>query len=159
MYPNRLCLIFLITYACGLGLALTSMTSVPITLAGGDEDKIVAALQSETAYFYRRDSTAWAGQWSHDEGVMKCYVRNGTYSEQLGWDDIRAAALAYMRLHPQPEPVPTFRPDYTIRITGRGAVVTYVYDDPQRGRKREVRFLVREQGRWKIAYMSTAYYP
>ncbi|MEK6152469.1 hypothetical protein WIW50_04390 [Flavobacteriaceae bacterium 3-367] len=122
------------------------------------ENEIQEALRLETQYFYQRDISKWEGQWSHGPFVMKCYVRDGKYLEQMGWPVIQQSAKDYMKAHPKPEPVPTAMPEYKIEVFGKSALVSYIQLDPTQGRKREIRVMVKEKDQWKIAYMSTNYF-
>lgn len=122
------------------------------------ENEIVEALRLETQYFYQRDIPKWEGQWSHGPYVMKCYLREGQYLEQLGWPVIRQSAMDYMKAHPEPEQPPTAIPEYEMEVFGKSALVSYVQFDPKQGRKREIRVMVKEKDQWKIAYMSTNYF-
>ncbi|MEL6917188.1 MAG: hypothetical protein AAFO99_05600 [Bacteroidota bacterium] len=119
--------------------------------------EIKEALRLETQYFFQRNIKKWEGQWSHGAFVMKCYIREGKYLEQLGWASIRQSARDYMEKHPEPEQPPTDIPAYEIEVFGKSAFVSYMAPDTQRGKKREIRLMVREQGKWKIGYMSTNY--
>ena len=125
---------------------------------GNEEHEVKEALRLETQYFYQRDLEKWEGQWSHKPFVMKCYIRDGKYSEQLGWPVIQKSAEDYMKEHPEPEKPPTDIPDYEIEVFDKSAFVTYVIQDPTRGKKKEIRMMVKENGKWKIGYMSTNYY-
>ncbi|NAS13305.1 nuclear transport factor 2 family protein [Poritiphilus flavus] len=120
-------------------------------------DDIKDALRLETQYFLQRDLRAWEGQWSHEHFVMKCYIRDGKYLEQKGWPVIRQSALDYMQAHPEPEQITMEVPEYEISVFESSAFVSYIQPDPIRGKKREIRLMVRENGRWKIGYMSTNY--
>ncbi|MGB5820993.1 MAG: hypothetical protein WBG90_16025 [Saonia sp.] len=121
--------------------------------------EIKEALRLETQYFYQRDITKWEGQWSHGPFVMKCYIRDGEYLEQLGWPVIRQSAKDYMKAHPEPEQAPTYIPEYEIEVFGKSAFVSYIQQPDAKGvRKREIRLMVREEGKWKIGYMSTNYF-
>ncbi len=119
--------------------------------------EIREALRLETQYFYQRDIANWEGQWSHGPFVMKCYLRDGKYTEQLGWPLIRRSAEDYMKAHPEPERPPTDVPEYKMEVFEKSAFVTYLQFDPKQGRKREIRLLVKENGKWRIGYMSTNY--
>lgn len=122
------------------------------------EQEIKEALRLETQYFYQRDMVKWEGQWSHEPYVMKCYVTDGKYIEQLGWPIIQQSAKDYMKEHPEPEQVPTDLPEYEIKVFGNSAFVSFITHDKIRGKKRDIRLMVRENGKWKIGYMSTNYY-
>lgn len=123
------------------------------------EHEIKEALRLETQYFYKRDVAKWEGQWSHGSFVMKCYVRNGKYTEQLGWPIIQQSAKDYMKAHPKPEKAPTDIPEYEIEVFEKSAFVSYVQMDPTSGiRKREIRLLVKEEGKWRIGFMNTNYF-
>lgn len=63
-----------------------------------------------------------------------------------------------MNEHPEPEEPPTDIPGYEIKVFGKSALVTFVVQDLVRGKKKEIRFMVKEKGKWKIGYMSTNYY-
>ncbi len=119
--------------------------------------EIKESLRLETQYFLQRDLAGWEGQWSHEAFVMKCYLREGKYLEQLGWPVIRQAAADYMQAHPEPEQITMEVPEYEIRVFDSSAFVSYIQLDPIRGKKREIRLMVRENGHWKIGYMSTNY--
>ncbi len=122
-----------------------------------EPEAIQEALRLETHYFYQRDTAKWAGQWSHKPFVMKCYVRNGGYEEQLGWPLIKQSAMEYMKAYPTPETPPQNKPSYTITVFENSAFVTYAAKDEKGNQKREIRLMVKEDGTWKIGYMSTNY--
>ncbi|MEM7380574.1 MAG: hypothetical protein AAF361_05180 [Bacteroidota bacterium] len=132
-----------------------------ITGQSAEEKQAIAeieeSLRLETQYFLQRDLAGWEGQWSHEAFVMKCYIREGKYLEQLGWHVIRKSAVDYMQTYPEPEQISIEVPDYEISVFDSSAFVSYIQLDPIRGKKREIRFMVKENGRWKIGYMSTNY--
>lgn len=57
-----------------------------------EKHEVKEALRLETQYCYQRDIEKWANQWLHEPFVMKSYVRDGKYSEQLGWPVILKSA-------------------------------------------------------------------
>ncbi len=121
---------------------------------------ILRVLNEETIAAFSRDYTGWQDKWIHTPYVTKTYMNfaDSSMTETLGWAEVNQFVVDYFAEHPEPDPLPDPLKDIDVRLYGNGAWVSYVQDDPARGRKRETRLMERIDGEWKIAGMGTVIY-
>lgn len=120
------------------------------------EQQIVQTLKNETRYFCERNLPKWEEQWSHGGFVSKMYAGNTEFVEFSSWQAIRQNTIDHIRNHPAPIQLPDSSVDYRIEHFGNTAWVFYAKQGPK-GPIRETRFMVKENGIWKIARMQTIY--
>ena len=128
----------------------------------GEKQHIIQTLTDETKYFYARNLDDWQDRWSRKSFVSKMYIISDTYTgdrkfkEFKDWNAIKKYTLDYFEEHPNPVPAPESNLNYKIHLFGDAAYVLYSYKGAS-GEVRETRFIVKENGEWKIARMQTIY--
>ncbi len=138
-------------------LALLPLISSCQTSTISDQDAetlIIETLQQETRYFCERDLLKWEEQWSKQPFVSKMYAGNIEFKEFSGWEAIRQNTVDHISDHPDPIPVPQVDQAYTVTVFEETALVMYAKMGEQ-GPIREMRFMVKEGEKWKIARMQT----
>jgi hypothetical protein len=125
-----------------------------------EKQAIIETLNNETKSAFGRDYEGWTRYWVHDNNITKTYINfsDSTFSESLGWEEIRGFVKEYFKKHPAPEPVPQLIDKIDVRLYGTGAWVSYEQQDSLRGLKRETRLMEKVNGEWKIAGMQTTIY-
>ena len=143
-----------------LSLLLACQTPPPQPAPTEEKAAILTTLNNETKAAFLRDYEAWKTHWVHADYVTKVYLDypDSSFSESRGWAPIDDFVRTYIDEHPAPDPLPEPLTDIDVRLYGDGAWVSYDQLDPVRGRKRETRFLEKENGQWKIAGMWTTIY-
>ncbi|MEM6769046.1 MAG: hypothetical protein AAF597_00560 [Bacteroidota bacterium] len=121
---------------------------------------ILKTLNDETASAFSRDYEGWKSHWMQEDYVTKTYMNfaDSSMTETLGWEEVNQFVVDYFAEHPEPDPLPEPLTDFEVRLYGEGAWVSYVQDDPSRGRKRETRLMEKVDGKWRIAGMQTVIY-
>lgn len=121
-----------------------------------DKQQIVETLQRETRYFCQRDLDNWQKQWAHRPFAAKMYATDTSFQAWTGWEAINQFTVQHLRDYPDTIPIPEVRVNYDIHLLGQTAWVFFAktMDGLQVA---ESRFMVREDGTWKIARMQTVY--
>ena len=123
---------------------------------------ILATLAAETRHFCARDLEAWSRQWAHAPDAEKMYAGEHLgYEYLVGWPAIRAFTAEHIGDNPDPLPLPTTNPDYTVRLLD-GNVADVRFTKVVDGETvRETRLLTRAapDSSWRILRMATLYAP
>jgi tetratricopeptide (TPR) repeat protein len=127
-----------------------------------EEEAVKAVLIAETEAYFSRDAEAWQAAWMQNDKSIRTYVSAATYSLDKGWENIGPKMIEWIRNNPTPSDG-TFRTDnFLIRVDETMAVASYdqwqEYTDAGQKKEwhsREQRMLVNDNGRWKIAAMTT----
>lgn len=155
--PNTLLLLLLKKMKHWYVLAFLTLISSCRTPAAQDQDAkalIIETLQLETQYFCERNLGKWEEQWARAPFVSKMYLGNTSFTEFKGWEEIRQNTLDHIRDYPDPIPIPVVDQEYTVNLFKEAALVFYAKEG-EVGPIREIRFMVREGEKWKIARMQT----
>lgn len=140
-----------------LGLVFLSCSCHQSPVSSADDEKmIMETLQKETQYFCERNLIKWQEQWSHKSFVSKMYTGNIPFEEFIGWIAINEFTVRHIKKFPEVIPIPTTNPDYTIELFEDTALVFYSKNG-ENGLVREIRFMVKEGDKWKIARMQTIF--
>ena len=127
---------------------------------GADESAIKAVLHKQTHSFFQRSYEGEADVWAQQPYIVKM---SSNASLTVGWDSVGAGYKTLMEENPEPiEDLEVTHSDHHIQIHGDAAWV--VYEQDMKGKfegeaissnNREVRFLARIDGKWKIVYQFT----
>ncbi len=126
-----------------------------------EEEAITAVVQKQLRAFFVRSYEGEAEVWAHQPYIVRM---GGTEEPEVGWDTIGAGYKTFMEENPEPiEDLEFTHTNVNLQIHGDGAWVVYeqhlegtVEDEPFSSDTREVRFLARLDGAWKIVYQYTA---
>lgn len=129
---------------------------VPSASAQGAEALIIETLEKETKYFCERNLEKWQEQWSHKPYVSKMYAGNTEFREFIGWEAINQNTVDHIKAFPEEIPIPVSHRDYSIELLGESALVFYSNTNAT-GTVREIRLMVKQDGKWKIVRMQTIY--
>ena len=129
---------------------------LPVEPAQSEEDAIIETLQLETRYFCERNLEKWQDQWVHKPYTSKMYAGNTEFREFTGWQEVNQNTLDHIKAQPEKIPIPVSNQDYTIELLGTTALVFYSNNNAS-GTVREIRLMLREGNKWKIARMETIY--
>ena len=121
-----------------------------------DEEAIVETLQLETRYFCERNLDKWAEQWVHKPYTSKMYAGNTEFREFIGWEAVKQNTVEHIKAQPEKIPIPVSNQDYTIEVLGQTALVFYSNNNAS-GTVREIRLMIKDDDKWKIARMQTIY--
>ncbi len=138
------------------GILIWSCQSPSSPSHPGPEKLIIETLENETLYFCERNLAMWQEQWSHQPFVSKMYTGNTPFREFIGWEAVNQNTVDHIRKFPDPIPVPDSNQEYAIELFGEAAMVFYSKNG-ESGTIREVRLMVLEDEKWKIASMQTIY--
>jgi hypothetical protein len=120
------------------------------------EGAIIETLQLETRYFCERNLKKWQEQWVQKSYTSKMYAGNTEFKEFIGWQEVNQNTLDHIKANPEKIPVPVPNQDYNIELLGKTALVFYSNNNAS-GTVREIRLMIKEEGKWKIARMQTIY--
>jgi len=118
--------------------------------------QIIQTLENETKYFCERNFEKWQGEWAHQPFCSKMYAGDVEFESLVGWEAIQQFAVEHISEYPQVFPLPDTNFDYDIYLFGETAWVFYL-KTVDKASMRETRFMVKENGKWKIARMQTIY--
>ncbi len=138
-------------------ICVSQVRTIGVKSYDAQEIQVIESLEKETYYFCSRDLDRWASYWLQRPSTHKYYVRNCNYEELKGFDAVEAYARTYFSEHPEPEEVPIGNYQYEIEVDGNAAWVYFEVADPIRGFKKEFRYMLYKDGKWKIASMGTVY--
>ncbi len=119
---------------------------------------------NETKTWAKRNYEEWAKNWAHENYVFKMFSGYGDsiqYGEKLGWDSVKADAKYFFNKYIKPFDLDISWSDWNIRSFNNCAWAYYIQTNIFEGdtqnpiRYREVRFLEKKNGDWKIVYVST----
>ena len=125
-----------------------------------DDENIKQMVRAETAAFYNHDAEAWQSKWLHDINTNRTFVANGSYNTSKGWDNYGPQTVKCLNENPK-QPIEIKNDSFIIRSDGNLAWIDYKQQlvtpgtDSIVSTTRESRFLVKENGAWKILSMMT----
>jgi ketosteroid isomerase-like protein len=122
-----------------------------------EEAAITAVLRKQTRSYFQRSYEGEADVWAHQPYIMRMTTAG---EPGVGWDTIGAMYKTFMEENPEPiEDLEFTHTNVHLQIHGDGAWV--VYEQHLKGKAegetfssttRQVRFLARIDGKWKIVY-------
>jgi tetratricopeptide (TPR) repeat protein len=124
---------------------------------------IKSVIISETTNWANRNFKGWADAWFHEKYVLAMFPGPYYYNEYTSWDSLSNTNKVDFENNNTPMNVDITRSNWNIRIYHDGAWVTYIQHIASRddGKKldesREVRFLEKKSGSWKIVYLAAVY--
>ena len=138
-------------------LAAGWMQASQADVEGLDESAITAVLEKQTRSFFERSYEGEADVWAQQPYIMRM---PGTLEPDVGWDRIGAWYKSYMEENPEPiEDLEFTHTNVHLQIHGDAAWVVYeqhlegkAEGEPFSQDSRQVRFLARIDGQWKIVY-------
>jgi ketosteroid isomerase-like protein len=138
-------------------LAACWMQASQADVEGLDESAITAVLDKQTRSYFQRSYEGEEDVWAHQPYILRM---GGTGEPDVGWDTIGAMYKTFMEENPEPvEDLEFTRTNVHLQIHGDGAWVVYeqhlkgkAEGEPFSQDSREVRFLARINGGWKIVY-------
>lgn len=127
-----------------------------------EKEAIKAVIEKETTGWANRNFETWSSAWQHSDDVMAVFVSPGSYSETIGWDELSANMKWQFENYPAAITDRVARENFVIRVDGAVAWVTFEQfrwreGSGERTHSREQRSLVKDNGRWKIASLTTIY--
>ena len=164
--PRRLAgICMLLASAVGsVGLVFAFPTAAHAQQVGdlaADESAITAVLDKQTRSFFQRSYEGEAEVWAQQPYIVRM---QDIGEPDVGWDTIGALYKTIMEENPEPiEDLAFTHTNINLQVHGDGAWVVYeqhlegtVEGEPFSSDSREVRFLARLDGEWKIVYQYTA---
>jgi tetratricopeptide (TPR) repeat protein len=124
---------------------------------------IKAVIISETANWANRNFEGWTDTWLHEEYVLAMFPHPYHYNEYTSWDSLSTTNKISFETKNTPMMVDIIRSNWRIRIYNDGAWATYIQqiasrdDGSKLDESREVRFLEKKNGLWKIVYLTAVY--
>ncbi len=122
-----------------------------------EEAAITAVVQKQTRAYFQRSYEGEADVWAHRPYIFRCGATRGPY---VGWDAISTFYKNSMEKNPEPfEDFEFTHTNVNVQIHGDGAWVVFeqhlewkAEGEPISSDSRQVRFLARIDGEWKIVY-------
>ncbi len=132
-----------------------------IQKSSSDEEAIKQVIINETNNWFNRDYENWEKNWVHAKytfSMFSGYGDSALYREKLGWDSVKADAKHYFDKYKEPFDIDVSWSDWNFRIFNDCAWANYIQtniieENPYRNR--EVRFLEKNNGEWKIVYLAS----
>jgi hypothetical protein len=152
---NKIMTLLLVLLAAGW------MQAPQADVEGLDESAITAVLDKQTRSFFQRSYEGEADVWAHQPYIMRMIrTLERDLEPDVGWDTIGTSYKTFMEENPEPiEDLEFTRTNVHLQIHGDGAWVVYeqhlegkAEGEPFSQDSREVRFLARIDGQWKIVY-------
>ena len=125
---------------------------------------IMKVIVDEAAAFWNKDYTEWARHWVHSPYIrfMGWWPAGGVTVVE-GWSMLSVMMQEVMAANPAPNPTATNVRRENINLQVRGDVAWVTFDQygedtgdtrmDMAGLSRETRFLEKQAGEWKIAYV------
>jgi ketosteroid isomerase-like protein len=152
--------------AAGCGGPPAETESAPPTPAAvgdlaGEQQAIQTLLEKQTRAFFERSFEGEEEVWAHEPYVVRMV---DTGELDVGWDGISTQYRTFMQENPTPvEDLQFTHENVHLQIHGDGAWVVFeqhltanLEGEPISYDSREVRFLARIDGEWKIVYQYSA---
>ena len=128
-----------------------------------EKEAIKSVIISGTTNWANRNFKGWANAWSHEDYVFAMFPGPYNYSEYTSWESFGSTFKSYYEKYNTPMNVDISRSNWNIRIYNDGAWATYIQhitsrdDGKKLGESREVRFLEKKNGSWKMVYLAAVY--
>lgn len=120
--------------------------------ASADEEAIRQVIEQESRYFWARDFKNWKKLWVHEPYAIWTAASNSGVAQHYGWEAWEKEVESLFAESPEPIPYDgdVKKSNYSFRIYGNGAWVTFVQDN--KGTTTfESRIMEKQGGKWKIA--------
>jgi hypothetical protein len=138
-----------------------SVRGTPAVDLAAEQQAIKAVLEKQTRAFYERSIEGEEEVWAQEPYVVRML---DTGEHDVGWDRIGEGYRTFMQENPTPVEDLQFTHDNVhLQIHGDGAWVVFdqalratLEGEPISYDSREVRFLARIDGEWKIVYQYSA---
>jgi tetratricopeptide (TPR) repeat protein len=140
-------------------LLFNNISSAQNKISSSEEEAIKQVIMNETKNFFNVNYEGWAENWAHEEYVLKMLPGPESYKEIIGWDSIDADIKTFMKENDLS--INVAWSDWDIHPFNDCAWVSYIQtttlSDPDEGpyQSREIRFLEKKNGLWKIVYQTT----
>jgi len=127
--------------------------------SSSEEEAIKQVIMNETKSWADGNYEGMAETWAHEEYVLKMFPGPESYEEIIGWDSIDADIKTFMKENDLS--INVAWSDWDIHPFNDCAWVSYIQtmtlSDPDEGpyQSREIRFLEKKNGLWKIVYQTT----
>jgi tetratricopeptide (TPR) repeat protein len=124
-----------------------------------EEEAIKSVIMNETKSWADENYEGMAETWAHEEYVLKMLPGPESYEEIIGWDSIDADIKTFMKQYDLS--INVAWSDWDIHPFNDCAWVSYIQtmtlSDPDEGpyQSREIRFLEKKNGLWKIVFHTT----
>ena len=132
--------------------------------SSSDEEAIKQVIMNETKFWAKRNYEEWEKNWAHEKYVLNMfygYGDSGEYLEILSWDSVEADAKYYFNKYSKPFDLDFNWSDWNVRSFNNCAWAYYIQTNISEGnatnpiRNREMRFLEKKNGVWKIVYIAS----
>jgi tetratricopeptide (TPR) repeat protein len=142
-------------------LSLFIMSSFQKSMADEkDEAAIKKVIENETKFAFDANYEEFAKTWVHEPYALWTSAGNYNHNEFLGWDSIGINLKRWMESWTEPFADEVIRKNFSYRIYGNGAWVTYeqynkssMEKNPDLLPSRQLRILEKTDDGWKIAFV------
>jgi tetratricopeptide (TPR) repeat protein len=130
--------------------------------SSSEEAAIKSVVMNETKSFAAVNFEGMKDNWAHEKYVFNMFSSPNFYSETLSWDSVDAGIKTFFRDNSTSLYSDLTWSDWNIHAFENCAWVSYIQtsiykDDIEKPyESREVRFLEKKNGSWKIVYLATA---
>ena len=145
-------------WACGTEPA--PATDAQMVFSDTDRSAILDVIRNESDAFYARDFEGWKSHYAEDPVTWTCVEENQVVLEAYTRRALEHLVGDYLAANPAPDEVAIRRENARIIPAGDGAWVHFDEYQTKDGRTKVLkgaRFMVRQNGQWKIAGMQSAF--
>ncbi len=125
-----------------------------------EKEAIKKVIENETKLFYDGNYEEFANTWVHEPYALWTSVGNNYHNEFIGWDSIGVNLKRFMDARNEPFTDEVIRKNFSYRIYGNGAWVTFeqhykssMDKNPEHLPGRALRVLEKTDSGWKMVFM------
>lgn len=128
-------------------------------------EAIKSVVISETTHWANRNFKGWSDTWAHTDYVLAMYPTDLIPMEFVGWDSLGSFWKSFYETHPEPRIMDIKRSDWHVQLYGNAAWVYYnqklIHQETgeELAESREVKFVEKFDGTWKLVYSTAVYQP
>ena len=126
--------------------------------SSAEEEAIKSVIMSQTESWVNQSYEGLANVWAHEEYVLRMFPSLYSYNEDMSWDSISTHIKEGLKNDITPFIVDLSWSEWNIRTFKDCAWASYIetfHYKEKLYKYREVRFLEKKDGSWKIVYLNT----
>ena len=125
-----------------------------------ENEAIKAVIDGSAKSYHARDFEGIASAWVHDETAIRLNAAKGGFGYTVGWEKQDLRYKTMFKDNPEPSTNKEVNSNYYIKVFKEGALAVYdtdMYNSAEELIRKSIHttFLEKDNGQWKIAYLST----
>ena len=149
------------SFLAAILLSLLIILSFQKSMADENEEAAIKkVIENETKFAYDNNYEEFAKTWVHESYALWTVVGNNYHTELIGWDSIGINFQQWMEAAKEPFTEEVIRKNFSYRIYGNGAWVTFeqyhksdMDKNPEHLPGRALRVLEKTDDGWKMVFM------